>query len=186
MIDSLLGHWSRISQSDVLQRFQLREKEYCLVTLHRASNVDEKDALSKILGALQEVSKRTKVIFPVHPRTKKKMEGIQLESSKLIITQPLGYLDFLKLERNAKLALTDSGGIQEETTFLKVPCLTLRENTERPVTITSGTNHLVSLDPQEIIKEVDALLHDGHRDLAPPALWDGKASQRIVEVLKDI
>jgi UDP-N-acetylglucosamine 2-epimerase (non-hydrolysing) len=186
MIDSLLGHWSKISQSDVLQRFQLREKEYCLLTLHRASNVDEKDTLCKILGAIQEVSKRTKVIFPVHPRTKKKMEGIRLEGSKLIITEPLGYLDFLKLEKNAKLALTDSGGIQEETTFLKVPCLTLRESTERPVTITSGTNQLVSLDPQEIIKEVDALLHDGHRDLAPPPLWDGKTSRRIVELLKDI
>jgi len=186
MIDSLLGYYSKISQSDVLERYQLKEKEYCLLTLHRASNVDEKDNLFKIMGTIQQVSKKTKVIFPVHPRTKRMMEKSQVEEQKLIITEPLGYLDFLKLEESARLVLTDSGGIQEETTFLKVPCLTLRKNTERPVTITSGTNHLVGLDPEAIKREVDSLLQDGHRDFSLPPLWDGKASQRIVRVLRDI
>lgn len=186
MIDSLLGYYPKISQSDVLNKYQLKEKEYCLLTLHRASNVDEKETFHKIMTAIQQVAKRTKVLFPVHPRTKRMMEKSQVEEQKLIITEPLGYLDFLKLEESARLVLTDSGGIQEETTFLKVPCLTLRENTERPVTITSGTNHLVGLDPKEITKEVDILLQDGHKDFVLPPLWDGKASQRIVEVLKDI
>jgi UDP-N-acetylglucosamine 2-epimerase (non-hydrolysing) len=185
MIDSLLGYHSKISQSDVLERFQLKEKEYCLLTLHRSSNVDGKETFHKIIRAIQQISKETKVIFPVHPRTQKMMKEIQLEEQNLICTEPLGYLDFLKLEESARLVLTDSGGVQEETTFLKVPCLTLRENTERPVTITSGTNHLVGLDPEAIIKEVDVLLGDGYRDFALPPLWDGKASQRIVNVLKE-
>jgi UDP-N-acetylglucosamine 2-epimerase (non-hydrolysing) len=114
------------------------------------------------------------------------MEEIQLEEQNLICTEPLGYLDFLKLEESASLVLTDSGGIQEETTFLKVPCLTLRENTERPVTITAGTNHLVGLDPEAILKEVDALLENGHQDFRLPPLWDGKASQRIVRVFESV
>jgi UDP-N-acetylglucosamine 2-epimerase (non-hydrolysing) len=186
MIDSLVSYYSKISQSDVLERYQLKEKEFCLLTLHRASNVDENETFCKIMGAIQQISKETKVIFPVHPRTQKMMEEIQIEDEKLIITEPLGYLDFLKLEESARLVLTDSGGIQEETTFLKVPCLTLRENTERPVTITAGTNHLVGLDPEAILKEVDALLENGHKDFALPPLWDGKASQRIVRVLESM
>jgi UDP-N-acetylglucosamine 2-epimerase (non-hydrolysing) len=186
MIDSLLGYYPKISQSDVLERYQLKGKEYCLLTLHRASNVDEKDNFCKIMDTIQQVSKKTKVIFPVHPRTKRMMEEIQAEDKQLITTEPLGYLDFLKLEENAKLVLTDSGGVQEETTFLKVPCLTLRENTERSVTITSGTNHLVGLDPDAIMSKVDALLQDGHRDFMLPPLWDGKASQRIVKVLESV
>ena len=185
MIDSLLGYYPKISQSDVLERFQLKEKEYCLLTLHRSSNVDEKETFYKIMGAIRQISEETKVIFPVHPRTQKMMEEIQIEEQNLICTEPLGYLDFLRLEESARLVLTDSGGVQEETTFLKVPCLTLRENTERPVTITSGTNHLAGLDPETIIKEADALLGDGYRDFALPPLWDGKASQRIVNVLKE-
>jgi UDP-N-acetylglucosamine 2-epimerase (non-hydrolysing) len=186
MIDSLLGYYPRISQSDVLERYKLKEKEYCLITLHRASNVDEKETFCKIMGAIQEVTKRTKVIFPVHPRTKRRMDQIQTQDQKLIITEPLGYLDFLKLEEDARLVLTDSGGIQEETTFLKVPCLTLRENTERPVTITSGTNHLVGLDPEAIMSKVDALLQDGHKDIPLPPLWDGKASERIIGVFESV
>jgi UDP-N-acetylglucosamine 2-epimerase (non-hydrolysing) len=186
MIDSLLGYHPKISQSDVLERYQLKEKEYCLLTLHRASNVDEKDTFFKIMDTIQQVSEKTKVIFPVHPRTKKMMGKIQIQDQKLIATEPLGYLDFLKLEESARLVLTDSGGIQEESTFLKVPCLTLRENTERPVTITSGTNHLVGLDSEAIIKEVDVLLQDGHRDFVLPPLWDGKTSQRIVKVLGSV
>ena len=186
MIDSLLGYYPKISQSDVLERYQLKEKEYCLLTLHRASNVDEKETFHKIMTAIQQVAKRTKVLFPVHPRTKRMVGEIQTEDQKLIITEPLGYLDFLKLEEDARLVLTDSGGIQEETTFLKVPCLTLRENTERPVTITSGTNHLVGLDPQAITKEVDFLLQDGHRNFVLPPLWDGKASERIVGVFESV
>jgi UDP-N-acetylglucosamine 2-epimerase (non-hydrolysing) len=186
MIDSLLGYHSKISQSEVLERLGLKERGYCLLTLHRASNVDQKGTFCKIMSAIQQVSQKTKVVFPVHPRTKKKMEEIGFEDPKLIVTKPLGYLDFLRLERAAKLVLTDSGGIQEETTFLKIPCLTLRKNTERPVTITCGTNHLVGLEPEEITKEVDALLQNGHGDVPLPPLWDGKASQRIVRVLESV
>jgi len=186
MIDSLLGCYSKISQSEILERLGLKEKGYCLLTLHRASNVDQKDTFCKIMSAMQQVSQKTKVVFPLHPRTKKKMEEIRLEDPKLIVTEPLGYLDFLKLERAAKLVLTDSGGIQEETTFLKVPCLTLRKNTERPVTITYGTNHLVGLEPEDIAKEVEVLLQNGHRDVPLPPLWDGKASQRIVGVFESV
>jgi UDP-N-acetylglucosamine 2-epimerase (non-hydrolysing) len=186
MIDSLLGYYPKVSQSDILDRYQLKKKEYCLLTLHRASNVDQEETFCKIMEAIQEVTKKTKLIFPVHPRTQKMMGEIQTEDAKLITTEPLGYLDFLKLEENARLVLTDSGGIQEETTFLKVPCLTLRENTERPVTITSGTNHLVGLNPEAIIKEVDVLLQDGHRDFVLPPLWDGKASERVVGVFESV
>ena len=186
MIDSLLSNYSKISQSSAMERYQLKEKEFCLLTLHRSSNVDEKETFDKIMGVIKQISQEIKVIFPVHPRIQQVMEKIQPEKQNLIITEPLGYFDFLKLEENARLVLTDSGGVQEETTFLKVPCLTLRENTERPVTITSGTNHLVGLDPESIIKEVDALLENGHRDYALPPLWDGKASQRIVRLLDSV
>jgi UDP-N-acetylglucosamine 2-epimerase (non-hydrolysing) len=184
MIDSLLRYKEMFMRSRVLEKYGLSAKSYCLLTLHRASNVDRKETLRKIMNAIGRIGKQIPVIFPVHPRSRRMLAQIGLEKSGIILTGPLGYLDFLKLQASSKLVLTDSGGIQEETTFLKVPCLTLRENTERPVTITHGTNRLVGLDPGVIIREAQAVLQNGNRSVPAPALWDGKASQRIVEVLR--
>ncbi|UCB53507.1 MAG: UDP-N-acetylglucosamine 2-epimerase (non-hydrolyzing) [Candidatus Zixiibacteriota bacterium] len=183
MIDSLLRYREMFLRSRVLEEHGLSEKEYCVLTLHRASNVDRRETFQNIMSAVKCIGKQIPVIFPVHPRSRRMLAGIGLEKSEIILTEPMGYLDFLKLEESSKLVLTDSGGIQEETTFFKVPCLTLRENTERPVTITQGTNRLVGLNPQVIVREVEAVLQNGNRDIPPPALWDGKASRRIVEVL---
>jgi UDP-N-acetylglucosamine 2-epimerase (non-hydrolysing) len=184
MIDSLLRYRDLFLRSRVLEKHGLSRKAYCLLTLHRASNVDRKGTLQNIMCAVERIGRQIPVIFPVHPRSRRMLAEIGLEKSRIILTEPLGYLDFLKLEQNSKLVLTDSGGIQEETTFLKVPCLTLRENTERPVTITHGTNRLVGMDPRVIVREAEAVLQNGHRNIPTPPLWDGKASQRIVEVLR--
>ena len=183
MIDSLLRYRELFLRSRVLERHGLSEREYCLLTLHRASNVDQKETFQNIMSAIEHIGKQIPVIFPVHPRSRRMLGEIDTEESRIILTEPLGYLDFLKLEESSRLVLTDSGGIQEETTFFKVPCLTLRENTERPVTITQGTNRLVGLNPRAIVRETEAVLENGNRDIQPPALWDGKASQRIVQVL---
>jgi len=184
MIDSLLRYRDLFLRSPVLEKHRLSRKAYCLLTLHRASNVDRKETFQNIMSAVEQIGRQIPVIFPVHPRSRRMLAQIGLEKSGIILTEPLGYLDFLKLQESSKLVLTDSGGIQEETTFLKVPCLTLRENTERPVTITHGTNRLVGLNPQVIIREAEAVLQNGNRNIPPPALWDGKAGQRIVEVLR--
>jgi UDP-N-acetylglucosamine 2-epimerase (non-hydrolysing) len=185
MIDSLLRYRELFLQSRVLERHGLSERKYCLLTLHRASNVDQKETFQNIMSAIEHIGKQIPVIFPVHPRSRRILGEIGMEESRMILTEPLGYLDFLKLEESSKLVFTDSGGIQEEATFFKVPCLTLRENTERPVTITQGTNRLVGLNPQVIVREAEAVLQNGNRDIQPPALWDGKASQRIVKVLRN-
>jgi UDP-N-acetylglucosamine 2-epimerase (non-hydrolysing) len=183
MIDSLLKYRDILSQSSILKRYRLKEKNYCLLTLHRASNVDEENNFQSIMNALKNISKEIPVIFPVHPRTRRAFKELEMGKPGIILTKPLGYLDFLKLEENSKLVLTDSGGVQEETTFLNVPCLTLRENTERPVTISQGTNRLVGLNPEVIVREAKAVLENGKRDVKPPPLWDGKASQRTVNIL---
>ena len=185
MIDSLLRYKEMFMRSRVLEKHGLSAKSYCLLTLHRASNVDRKETFQNIMSAIGRIGKQIPVIFPVHPRSRSMLAEIGLEKSGIILTEPLGYLDFLKLEENSKLVLTDSGGIQEETTFFGVPCLTLRENTERPVTITQGTNRLVGLNPRVIIREAEAVLQNGNRNVPAPALWDGKASERIVEVLRN-
>jgi UDP-N-acetylglucosamine 2-epimerase (non-hydrolysing) len=186
MIDSLLRYRDVFPRSRVLEKHGLSRKAYCLLTLHRASNVDRKETFQNILSAIGRIGKQIPVIFPVHPRSRRMLAEIGLEESRIILTEPLGYLDFLKLEENSKLVLTDSGGIQEETTFFGVPCLTLRENTERPVTITQGTNRLVGLNPRVIIREAEAVLQNGNRNVPAPALWDGKASERIVEVFRNL
>jgi UDP-N-acetylglucosamine 2-epimerase (non-hydrolysing) len=186
MIDSILRSQHLFSQSQVLQRHNLRVKRYCLLTLHRASNVDQRENFQNIMSAIEDISQRIPVVFPVHPRTRRMLEETKMEKRRITLTEPLGYLDFLKLQKNAKLVLTDSGGIQEETTFFNIPCLTLRENTERPVTITQGTNRLVGLNPEVIVREALDVLHNGKGDIQPPALWDGKASQRIVKILAEL
>ncbi len=162
---------------------------YTLVTLHRPSNVDHDIMLREIFKTLIEISKSIQVIFPVHPRTKQKIDEFSLEipdSGNFRLMEPIGYLDFLALQSRAKVVITDSGGIQEETTFLGVPCLTVRENTERPVTVSIGTNSLVGKD-MELLKEKMYNILDGKfKHGKVPQLWDGKASMRIVKVLKSI
>ena len=144
--------------------------------------------LTGILDSLEEIQRHVPILFPAHPRTMKQLQEFGLESrlaamAKLRVTGPLGYLAFLNVMANAKMVLTDSGGIQEETTILGIPCLTLRENTERPVTVTEGTNTVVGSDPQRIIDECSVILRDGGKRGRIPELWDGKAARRIVGIL---
>ena len=173
--------WPKLSSE-----FNVAEKQYGLVTLHRPSNVDAPVILSNILKALGEISVNLPIVFPIHPRTRARIEGTGLKiktNGRLQLTEPIGYLDFLCLQQRAKLVITDSGGIQEETTFLGVPCLTVRENTERPVTVSIGTNILVGQDMMRLQTEVAGILAGGAKRGAVPPLWDGKASERIAAII---
>ena len=189
MIDSLLCHRRRAAGRPVLAELGIEARTYVLVTLHRPSNVDDPIRLGNLIEVLCAISEQATVIFPAHPRTRRNLAEFGYESSvrscpNLRLTEPLEYLDFLKCMDNASLVVTDSGGIQEETTVLGVPCLTARENTERPVTVTHGTNVLVGLDPECLLSEARKVLQ-GHGKVGNcPELWDGKASERIVRVLR--
>lgn len=188
MIDTLVRNLEKAKHSEIIERLGLSEKGYCLVTLHRPSNVDDEESFKSILTALQHVGSQISLVFPMHPRTRARAEtfGIMAMLEKIpgiVITEPLGYLDFLSLMASAKLVMTDSGGLQEETTALGVPCLTLRENTERPITIDEGTNTLVGCNPAQIIAAADDILDNGGKSGKIPDLWEGDASKRIVEVL---
>jgi len=193
MIDTLLKHVERASLSTILGRLGIRPREYGIATLHRPSNVDSRENLQNILEALNEIVEYMPVIFPVHPRTKKQIFDFNLNHLVLddmanghkgvYMIEPLGYLDFLKLMKDARMVFTDSGGIQEETTVLGLPCLTLRTTTERPVTITSGTNVLVGADRERIVKEAIERLTGFSSEHSIPPLWDGHAAERIVDVL---
>ncbi|HEY1343149.1 MAG TPA: UDP-N-acetylglucosamine 2-epimerase (non-hydrolyzing) [Bryobacteraceae bacterium] len=158
---------------------------YVLATLHRPSNVDAPDCLQRIMEALRSLGDRLPVVFPVHPRTRQRLSALHLDApcSSLRFIDPVGYLDFLALEQHAALVVTDSGGVQEETTFLGVPCLTLRENTERPVTIEQGTNRLIGQDMERLGEECRRILRDETGPPRIPPLWDGKASERIAAVI---
>jgi UDP-N-acetylglucosamine 2-epimerase (non-hydrolysing) len=187
MIDTLKAFAARSDGSSVLERLRLRPP-YALLTLHRPSNVDDEGTLGRILAALREIGRKLPVLFPAHPRTAERLRRLAparggADDSALRIVEPLGYLDFLHLQKHAALVLTDSGGVQEETTILGVPCLTLRENTERPITLTRGTNRLVGTDTGRIVREARRAL--GARRRRPPAipLWDGRAADRIAAVL---
>ncbi len=189
MIDTLLANKAKAEKSDILEKMALKKKGYAVITLHRPSNVDDMANLSKIIAAFEVIQKDLKLVFPIHPRTKKNIEGSDLQSrvaamKNLILMEPVGYLDFLKLTANAALVMTDSGGIQEETTILGVPCMTLRENTERPVTVTEGTNRLVHIDTNDILKhyrEIKANNFAANGRI--PKFWDGKAAERIAGTL---
>jgi len=193
MIDSLLKHKHIAQQSDILTKLDIRThpniEKYCLVTLHRPSNVDEKSGLENILLAFKTIGSKSKIIFPMHPRTLNNIKKLNLENllstiPNLIVTEPLGYLDFLNLEMHADFVITDSGGIQEETTFLQIPCLTLRENTERPITITEGTNQLVKLDQNSIVKAAVEIISGKRKTGKIPHYWDGHTSERIVNIFR--
>jgi UDP-N-acetylglucosamine 2-epimerase (non-hydrolysing) len=191
MIDSLVRHREEAAASDVLDRLQLADRGYSLVTLHRPSNVDEPTVFRGILTALGRLSTLKPVLFPVHPRTRKRIEefglgGLLAAHPALRLTEPFGYLDFLKLMDHTALMVTDSGGIQEETTFLGVPCLTVRLNTERPVTVSEGTNELVGIDPDRIVEAGLRALRGTGKKGSIPELWDGRSGERIAAVLDRI
>jgi UDP-N-acetylglucosamine 2-epimerase (non-hydrolysing) len=194
MVDTLLKHRDRARACRIRELLGLEVKSYGILTLHRPGNVDDEKTLEMILDTINEVAKELPVVFPCHPRTRQRLDE---SSSKyvhsmtdsrnlkggVIVTEPLGYLDFLSLMSEARVVLTDSGGIQEETTVLGVPCLTLRENTERPVTIQQGTNVLVGTSPYRIMTAISKALNSTGPKGRVPDLWDGKAAERIAEIL---
>ncbi|MBZ0232797.1 MAG: UDP-N-acetylglucosamine 2-epimerase (non-hydrolyzing) [Deltaproteobacteria bacterium] len=185
MIDSLRHHLLRARGAGVCARLGLTAGRYGLVTLHRPSNVDEPAHLERLVGALVDVSKRIHVVFPVHPRTRARLAAMDVASvPSLRVIDPLGYLDFLALEADARFVLTDSGGVQEETTALGVPCLTLRANTERPITVTEGTNTVIGNDPAAILFHVDGILSSGGKRGRIPELWDGATGPRVASTLR--
>ena len=184
MIDTLVRMLPRTDTSAVLRRLGLPPgARYVLVTLHRPSTVDEDCVLEGVLGALARLATRMSVVFPVHPRSCARLDVDRWSASGLTLTKPLSYLDFVSLQRRAAVVVTDSGGVQEETTWLGVPCLTVRDNTERPVTVTTGTNTVIGRDPDRLHQAVRAVLDGGGRRGKRPELWDGRAAERIACVL---
>jgi len=185
MIDTLLANLERSKTLEVPERLGLRKGGYAVLTLHRPSNVDQPDRLRTFFSLLERIHQEIPVVFPVHPRTAaaiaRTLGGV---APRVLTTEPLGYLEFLRLMADAKLVLTDSGGIQEETTVLGIPCLTLRDNTERPVTVTHGTNIVVGSDPGAIQAEVRKILDGAGKRGRIPEGWDGGAARRIVDVLE--
>jgi len=188
MIDSLVQYQEKAKQSKILSKLKV-DSDYALITLHRPSNVDSENGLLTILNAFEEISKSIKLVFPIHPRTRKQITVFGLEEKvqnmpNLLLTEPVGYYDFLKLQMEAKFILTDSGGIQEESTYFGVPCLTLRPNTERPITITEGTNKMVKLETSNIIEEAMNILNGNTKKGKIPKYWDGKTAERIVQIFR--
>lgn len=201
MIDSLLAHLSPSANSTIREDLGITGKAYAVLTLHRPSNVDERETLARILDALEEISRSVPIIFPVHPRTRARLDEFHFakrieRNGNLHLIEPLGYLDFLRLYSGATLVLTDSGGLQEETTALGIPCLTLRENTERPVTVTIGTNVIVGTNAEKITHAARVALESLYsspsdnacapmlaRATSLPPLWDGKSAPRILDAL---
>ncbi len=187
MIDSLLNYIDKADGSQILDRLGLVEKEYMLVTLHRPSNVDDPDELRELFAMLSRLAERMPIVLPIHPRTKKMLELAEppiVLSERLNLIGPAGYLEFVGMMKSAGIVVTDSGGIQEETTVLGVPCVTVRENTERPITIDVGTNILAGTDPARVEAAVNGILDNGIGEHSLPPLWDGKTAGRIADVLE--
>jgi len=190
MIDSLQKNLAVARQLQTKEQLGLTGRDYALLTLHRPSNVDLRESFEPIIAALEVIASKLPIVFPVHPRTRKTIAELGLTDRVAAIKDlrtidPLGYLDFLNLSSGARLVLTDSGGIQEETTALGIPCLTLRENTERPITVEMGTNVVVGTDTQKIIAEANAALNgSAKKTITSPPLWDGHTSERILDALE--
>lgn len=189
MIDTLLRCRDAADRSPILEHLGLAAGRYGLLTLHRPSNVDDATSMSRMLDAIEAVQCDLPLVFPVHPRTRQRLSHGPFASrvssmGQLKLIEPVGYLDFVKLMAHARVVLTDSGGIQEETTVLRVPCLTLRENTERPVTVTHGTNRVVGTDPAKIIAAFREVMRSGPPGDRVPPLWDGRAAERIIATLE--
>jgi UDP-N-acetylglucosamine 2-epimerase (non-hydrolysing) len=190
MIDTLRHHRQKADASTILADLGLSEGEYVGLTLHRPSNVDDAGTFGRIADALRVIQEDLPIIFPIHPRTRNNIGKLGLQErfdamSNLRMIDPIGYLDFLKLMACSAAVLTDSGGIQEETTILGVPCLTIRENTERPITLTQGTNHLVGTEPEKIVATYREIRERRQDPPAPPEKWDGRAAERIVGIIKE-
>ncbi len=187
MIDSLVGSLEACRQSTILDDLGLEPKKYAVVTMHRPSNVDDTDLLKELLSTLNEIGARVPIIFPCHPRTRNRMSenGVldKVDTDHLKIIDPVGYLDFLRLQSEAKLVLTDSGGVQEETTYLQIPCITMRHNTERPVTVDVGSNVLVGPNPSKIREAAEEILAGRGKTGEVPRLWDGHTAERITEII---
>jgi UDP-N-acetylglucosamine 2-epimerase (non-hydrolysing) len=186
MVDPLLRYLPQAGFDRVRAQFDVRDREYAALTLHRPSNVDDPGTFASILEAVDEIAATMPVVFPAHPRTRKRIAeyGLERRLRRVTVCEPLGYLDFLSLVAHARVVLTDSGGLQEETTVLGIPCLTLRDNTERPVTVTCGTNRVVGTATAAILAGFDAAIHsvaNGRR----PELWDGQTGKRIADVLSN-
>lgn len=191
MIDTMVAFNKDIETSSILNDLNVKEKQFVLITMHRPATVDNKEGLLKLLEILTEVNKTYKIVFPVHPRTTKNIEALglkkQFETIKgLIFTEPLDYFAFQKLIKYSKFILTDSGGIQEESTFLKVPCFTLRPNTERPITCTLGTNTLVPFEVKTILNYISEVESGTYKKGQVPPMWDGKATERVFEALNKL
>lgn len=186
MIDTLMRHLPMATLDRIRDRVPVTDKGYGVLTLHRPSNVDDPAILRRILVAIQHVAKQMPVVFPVHPRTRQRLTSFGVDDllTNVMLTEPMGYIDFLSLSSHARIILSDSGGLQEESTALGIPCLTLRENTERPVTITHGTNQLVGTQTAAIIAGFDAAMARENEPQRIPPLWDGKTAGRVAAVLQ--
>jgi UDP-N-acetylglucosamine 2-epimerase (non-hydrolysing) len=188
MIDTLIDNLDRARQRSAQKRFGVEEGRYVFVTLHRPANVDDQTVLTSIIGTLTDLSGRIDVIFPVHPRTRNRMQSFGIwegatRAERLILTEPLNYLDTIGLVEKTRLVITDSGGLQEETSYLNVPCLTVRPNTERPITIILGTNQLTS--PAGMAADIERILNGHSKQTRIPEIWDGMAAVRAVnEIVK--
>jgi len=186
MIDTLEANYEAVEACDITDQLKLKKEHYIVGTFHRPSNVDDKENLSALMKTLGRLAKERKLIFPVHPRTRKNIQAFGLEHlipKGLILAEPMGYIEFLSLMRYAELVITDSGGIQEETTYMGVQCITVRKNTERPVTIDVGTNHLVGTSMEKVEKAAMDILGGTTKPGRIPELWDGKAAKRIAEII---
>ncbi len=183
MIDTLLKHRPRFKKPTVWEELNLSKNEYLVMTLHRPGNVDEEEKLKSLMNEIVEHSQNLPLIFPVHPRTAKILQGLGIKHSRLHTIDPLGYLEFNYLVENARAVITDSGGITEETTVMGVPCMTLRDNTERPETVKIGTNELIGTDPRAIKPAMEKLFAGQWKKGNIPELWDGKTAERIVGIL---
>ncbi|MFH0799364.1 MAG: UDP-N-acetylglucosamine 2-epimerase (non-hydrolyzing) [Pseudomonadota bacterium] len=188
MIDTLVRHLPMAESGGYGSSQGLKKGGYVLVTMHRPSNVDDSAILRGLLDSLFAIARGCPVVFPVHPRTRARIEGLAIEQTdqtRIRFIEPVGYLDFLNLQLNAAAVITDSGGIQEETTYLGIPCMTVRENTERPTTVTVGTNMLVGADIARLKDEVGRALRGGWKKGAIPPLWDGGAGERIAKIVAE-
>jgi UDP-N-acetylglucosamine 2-epimerase (non-hydrolysing) len=188
MIDSLVSHLEAARTSAILERLSLQPGSFVAMTMHRPANVDDSETLSKLIRCAMEISERLPVVFPCHPRTATRLKEFGLlegSTGKLILEKPLGYLDFLKLMAESRMVITDSGGIQEETTYLGIPCITMREVTELVATVEVGTNRLCGSDPEKICAAVDDILDGAQSKGKIPELWDGETAPRIVAILRE-
>lgn len=183
MIDTLSKNLSRLKKPKIFNQYELKEKDYFVLTLHRPQNVDQVESLYVLLNAISKNTRNKKIIFPVHPRTKKLLDQLSFEPNNIIMVEPLGYLEFNFLVKNSLAVLTDSGGITEETTVMGIPCMTLRNTTERPETCIVGTNELIGVRPEIIKKTLEKLFEGNWKKGTIPEKWDGKAAMRLVQII---